>query len=145
MYMYEKKVYLIQPSVTYHSRTERFCLKLIKSEIEGDIKIINAANLSIKRIREWKEEIKEVDIVVGLAIENKYTISVWTVLEYAESLKKPIYTIAVGEATFNWDEGILKDIEKLSLEETRKFTRGITWGDGKNMLKGLIFGRRSKY
>jgi len=143
--MHEKKVYFIQPSITYHSRTERFCLKLIKSELGEDMNITNPANLSMKRIKQWKEEIKEIDTVVGLALENKYTISVWTVLEYAESLKKPIYTIKVGETTFKWDEGIQKDVEKLSLEETRKFTRKITLGDGKHMLRGLIFGKRSKY
>jgi hypothetical protein len=143
--MYKKKVYFIQPSITYHSRTERFCLELIKSELGEDIEIINPANLSVKRIKNWKEEIREIDTVVGMALEEKYVISVWTVLEYAESLKKPIYTIRIGEATSNWDKGILKDVEKLSFEETKRFTRSISFEDGKHMFRSMIFGKRSKY
>jgi len=143
--MSEKKVYFIHPSITYHSRTERFCLKLIKSELGEEIEIINSGDIGIERVRRWKEDIMGIDAVVGMALEDKYTISVWTVMEYAESLKKDIYTIRIGETSFKWEKGILKDVKKLSLDETRKFTRDITMGDTKHAIMGLLFGRRSKY
>jgi hypothetical protein len=140
-----KKVYFIHPSVTYHTRTERTCHRLIKSKLEKDIKIITPSELSKKQIKNWKEDIKETDSVVGMALEGNYTISIWTVLEYAEKLKKPIYTICVGEGGIKWREGILEDVKKLSLEETRKFSRKVALDDGKSMMRGMIFGRRSKY
>jgi hypothetical protein len=143
--MNKKQVYFIQPSITYNSRTERYTNDLIKSEIGGDVKIISPSKLSTKRIRKWKEDLKSCDAVVGLALEMKYTISVWTVLEYAEEKKIPVYTVEVDEGGYNWKEGIVEDIEKLSYEETRRFTRDISLGSTSEMVTGLLFGRRSKY
>ncbi len=143
--MPEKKVYFIHPSITYHSRTERRCENLMNSKLEGDLDIMGPSNLSKEEIRSWKEDIEDMDIVVGLALEEKYTVSVWKVMEYADDLEKSIYTIKVNESTIKWREGILEDVKKLSLEETRDFTRKIVLDDGKSMLKGLFFGNRSKY
>ncbi|MEA1993657.1 MAG: hypothetical protein U9N35_04600 [Euryarchaeota archaeon] len=143
--MSEKKVYFIHPSITYHSRTEKRCLQLIKSELGEDLEIINPSNLNKKQIQGWKEDLTEMDAVVGMALEEKYTVSVWTVLEHAEKLKKPVYTIRVNETITKWHEGVLEDVEKLPLEETRRFTREIIYEDGKGMFKGMIFGNRSKY
>lgn len=143
--MNKKQIYFIHPSITYNSRTERYTNELIKSEIGGNVKIISPSKLSTKRIREWKEDLKSCDAVVGLALEMKYTISVWTVLEYAEEKKIPVYTVEAGEGGYNWKEGIVDDIEKLSYEETRRFTRDISLGSTSEMVTGLLFGRRSKY
>lgn len=143
--MTQRQVYFIHPSITYNSRTERYTFDLIKSEIGDDVKIISPSTLSTNRVRKWKEDVVACHAVVGLALERKYTISVWTVLEYAEEKKIPVYTVEVDEGGYNWKEGIVDDVEKLSYEETRRFARDITLGSTREMFTGLIFGRRSKY
>jgi hypothetical protein len=119
---------------------------MIKYRLGKDIKIISPSRMSSKRIRRWKEDVQESFAVVGMALENKYTISVWTLLEYAEKQKKLVYTVRVDEGGHIWKEGIEKDVEKLSLEESRDFTSDITLGSTKDLFRNLFwFGGGSKY
>ncbi|MGD2251058.1 MAG: hypothetical protein PVF58_21895 [Candidatus Methanofastidiosia archaeon] len=144
--MSKRLVYFIHPPVTYNSRTEREVKEMIKYRLGKDIKIISPSRMSSKRIRRWKEDVQESFAVVGMALENKYTISVWTLLEYAEKQKKLVYTVRVDEGGHIWKEGIEKDVEKLSLEESRDFTSDITLGSTKDLFRNLFwFGGGSKY
>ena len=143
--MSKKNVYFIHPSITYHTKTARRCITLIKYELGEDLNIKNASNLSRKQIGNWKSDIGKTDSAVGLAIEEKYTTSVWTVLEYAQEQKKDVYTIRVNEAIMKWHEGILGDVEKLSLEETKKFTNDLLYEEGKGMFRRMLLGGGGKY
>lgn len=143
--MSKRLVYFIHPPVTYNSRTEKEVKKMIKSELGKDIKILSPSKMSSKKIHRWKEDVQKSFSVVGMALENKYTISVWTVLEYAEKQKKLVYTVRVDEGGYAWKEGIEEDVDKLSIKESRKFIREVTLGSTKDMLTSLLIGRRSKY
>jgi hypothetical protein len=141
----QRMVYFIHPPATYNTRTERSVTELIKNRIGDDIKVISPSKLSRGRIRRWKEEVAMCSAVVGMALEGNYTVSVWTVLEYAQEKRLPVYTVEVDEGGHRWKDGILEDIEKLSAEESRKFVRRVTLGSTKDMLLGMFIGGRRKY
>ncbi len=144
-----KKVYFIHPSITYNTRTEKSVITMIKekikAEIREDVEVISPSKLSRDRIMKWKEEVAMCTAVVGMALEGKYTISVWTVLDYAEERKIPVYTVMVNEGGHIWKEGVVKDIEKLSLEESDQFARELVYGFLHDIFGRIIFGGRRKY
>jgi hypothetical protein len=143
--MQRRTVYLILPPIIYNSRTEGSVKEMIKSKLGSNIKIVSPSTLKSKRIQNWKQEITECMAVVGIALEGKYTVSVWTVLEYAEKKGIPAYTVEVEEAFQTWREGIPSGNDKLTYEESRRFQRSIALGSRKDILTGLFFGGRRKY
>ncbi|MBU6997158.1 MAG: hypothetical protein HXS41_03730 [Theionarchaea archaeon] len=118
---------------------------MIKSKLGEDVKILSPSRLSSERIRNWKQEVIDCHAVVGVSLEGKYTVSVWTVLEYAEKKKIPVYTVEVEEGLQIWREGVQAGSDKLTYEESRSFTRNLTLGSRKDILTGLFFGGRRRY
>lgn len=138
-------IYLMLPPITYNSRTEESVKEMIKSKLGEDVKILSPSRLSSERIRNWKQEVIDCHAVVGVSLEGKYTVSVWTVLEYAEKKKIPVYTVEVEEGLQIWREGVQAGSDKLTYEESRSFTRNLTLGSRKDILTGLFFGGRRRY
>ncbi|MBU7015240.1 MAG: hypothetical protein HXS52_10740 [Theionarchaea archaeon] len=143
--MQQRTIYLILPPITYNSRTEASVKEMIKSKLGTDVQIVSPSRLSSERIRDWKKEITTCQAVVGIALEGKYTVSVWTVLEFAEKKEIPVYTVEIEEGLQIWREGIQESKEKLTYEESRSFTRSLSLGSRRDILAGLFFGGRRKY
>jgi hypothetical protein len=119
----QKKVYMAQPSVLYHTRTERICKDYLKDYFEAH-SICTPLDFRKKDRTFFEQLMVESNAVVGVTIEDVYTYPVWNDLEYAQTMKKPYFTLQVVKTGRDLDlfllEGMI-DLEKLSWEETKAF------------------------
>ena len=136
---------MTQPSILYHTRTERTCKSYLKYYFKTD-NIRTPLDFRNKDRNFFEQLMRESDAVVGITIQDVYTYPVWKDLDYAESVEKPSFTLQVVK-TGGKDldlyllDGIV-DFERLSWEETKSFYLDIQ----KKQFGGLLFfGRRSEY
>jgi len=143
---YEKKIYLAQPSILYHTRTEKECKSYLKGHFDAK-KIYTPMDYRKRDRAFFKQLMVESDVVIGITIEDVYTYSVWQDLEYAESAGKPFFTLRVVKSPSGKDldlfliEG-MADFEKLSWEDTKSLYMEI---QKKQLGFPLLFGRRPEY
>src|SRR6056297_2204794 len=115
------KVYFSHPTLTFRTRTESITLDIIEDSLKPD-EIINPANFGLKD--DLKSMIQEVDVVVGMAIENKFTFLVWNEMVEGQDNGANLYTIRVKnkEKVGVLEEGFPEGTRKLDREESDNFT-----------------------
>ncbi len=120
---YTTNLYMAEPAILYHSRTERKCKSYLKEYFKA--RKIHVPLDYRKKTRNFFELLMtEVDVIVGVIIEDVYTYPVWRDLEYADSLHKPYFTLRVVKTRGGRDMELfllekMVDFEKLSWEETQ--------------------------
>jgi len=62
------KIYFSHPTFTYHTKTEKRCIRLIETKFEKLTKIINPA--SFGALKDSKSQIKELDINPMIVLEE---------------------------------------------------------------------------
>ncbi len=127
---YRKSIYLAQPFILYHTPTEGMCKSYLRDYFDAG-RIYTPLDFRKKEKTFFDQLMSQSDLVVGVALEEKYCYSVWQDLDYAESIRKPIFTLTVrtviGEiggsyVNLNLIEG-MQDFEKLNWDKTRSFYR----------------------
>jgi len=132
------RVYFSHPTMTFRTRTETTCLEII-DETLGPDEVINPSDYGLKD--DLKSIIREVDVVLGLAIANKYTFLVWKEMEEGKAHGAELYTIRaknkenIGEV----ERGMPQGIARLSREESEKFTNDLL-GANRESLLSILFG-----
>jgi hypothetical protein len=141
----KKRVYMAEPSILYHTRTERTCKSYLKEYFEAD-KVCTPLDFRNKDRTFFEQLMRESAAVIGITIEDVYTYSVWQDLEHALHIGKPSFTLRVAK-TGGKDldlyliEG-MTDFEKLDWEETKLFYLEI---QRKELGVPMLFPRRSEY
>ncbi|MFP3871651.1 MAG: hypothetical protein ACOCTR_02400 [Candidatus Natronoplasma sp.] len=144
------QIYFSHPTFTFNTQTERKCIGIIQEYLEPD-KITNPASFGIKDREQVKEELKESDGIVAMAVSGCFTYVVWKEIELREKVEDEgakIYTFMVE----NKDdigplvEGIPEDIKKLSKKESKKLSYKITKADYQDgFLTSLVGSHRSRF
>ncbi|MBU7017030.1 MAG: hypothetical protein HXS44_05935 [Theionarchaea archaeon] len=117
-----KKVYMTQPSILYHTRTEKVCKSYLKDHFEA--RIHTPLDYRGKKRAFFEQLMRESHAVVGVTVEDMYTYPVWQDLEFAQSISKPFFTLRVARTGKDLDLLLIEeftDFEKLSWEETKAF------------------------
>ncbi len=135
------KIYFSHPTFTYRTKTESRCIDIIekafKKEFES-IEVINPAEFGL-RINPVNK-IKQADKIVGMAISDKLIYLVWKELELAEKFQVETYVFYVE----NKDdlgplvEGVPDKIEKLSKNESRRFSNIVLKGKRDSLISSFI-------
>lgn len=142
----KKNVYMIQPSILYHTRTEGNCRTYLKDYFKVDA-VQSPLDFRSKPRTFFEQLMKESEAVIGITIEDMYVFPVWQDLVFAEKVEKPHFTLRVvkelgGKSTdFQLLEGMV-DFERLDWEETRLLYMEI---QKKQLGIPLLFGRTPEY
>lgn len=120
---HKKKIYLAQPAILYHTRTERQCRSYLKDYFDAG-KIYTPFDFRKKTRTFFEQLMAESDVIVGIIIEDVYTYPVWQDLEFAESLGKSFFTLRVVKSRGGRDLELfllekMVDFEKLDWEGTQ--------------------------
>ncbi|MDN5321459.1 MAG: hypothetical protein PWP49_1879 [Thermococcaceae archaeon] len=117
---YGVPIYISEPTIIYHTQTEKVVLKVIEEKLNSNNFIIP----SDYGLKPTHHMIKDAEVFVAIGIVGKFTSLVCREIKIAQELKKRIYTINVARkgdmVYYDFFEGIPDDIEWLSEEETRK-------------------------
>lgn len=141
----EKKVYLTQPSILYHTKTEDVCKSYLRGHFEARVQ--TPLDFRSKPRSFFERLMKESEAVVGTTIEDVYTYPVWQDLEYANQEGKPFFTLRVLKVPegrsldLQLVEG-MADFERLSWEDTQALYYRI---QKKQLGVPLLFGRAPEY
>ncbi len=135
--------YFSHPSLAYHTKTEDYCIRLIKKGL-GASSIINPFDFHGKRKRELSERLASSDCVVGMSVYESYPFIVWNDMDFGASLGKPAYTI-----TFPTDrrepialvEGFIEGHKRLGERETQNLYHGIMKQTSKGLVTRLFLGK----
>ena len=138
-------VYLTEPTFLYHTRTERAIVEIIEEKLNSN----NILVPSKYGIRDTSDRIKEAEYLVAVAPLGKFTSLVGREVKLAQELGVKIFTLLIArkgnELVYLWVEGIPKDVEWLSPEETLEFTKTFVNSEFMDFLKhGLFFGSRKR-
>jgi len=138
-------VYLTEPTFLYHTRTERAIVEIIEEKLNSN----NILVPSKYGIRDTSDRIKEAEYLVAVAPLGKFTSLVGREVKLAQELGVKIFTLLIArkgnELVYLWVEGIPKDVEWLSPEETLEFTKTFINSEFMDFLKhGLFFGSRKR-
>lgn len=132
------KVYFSHPTITFRTRTETTCAEIIDEVLDPD-EIVNPTEFGLKD--DLKSIVHGCDVVVGMAIENKYTFLVWNEMEEGKSGGAEVYTLRVKnkETIGELEQGFPEGVRKLPREESDRFT-GELMKENRGSLFGLLFG-----
>ena len=132
------KVYFSHPTLTFRTRTESTVMEIIESSLDPE-ELINPADFGLKD--DLREKVRESDVVVGMAIEGKFTFLVWNELAEAEEHGADVYTIRLKnkENIGKLRKGYPAKVKKLGREESREFT-GDLLKENRSSWLGLLFG-----
>ncbi|AFN04104.1 hypothetical protein PFDSM3638_06600 [Pyrococcus furiosus DSM 3638] len=143
----EKKgplVYLSEPVLLYHTRTEKAILEIIEEKLSSTNVIIP----SDYGIKDTSHMIEDAECFVAVAILGKFSSLVCREVRKAQELGKKIYTLDIvkrssDELIYYFEEGIPEHIEWLSEEETREFFDGFLAEEFMGMaFRGMFIGYR---
>ncbi len=134
------KMYFSHPTFTFHTKTERKCIKVIKEHLEPD-ELINPADYGMRDDK--KSELEGSKSVVAMAISKCFTYLVWKEMEINGN-EGNFYTFMVEnkKSIGPLVEGVPDDIKKLSKEESKKLSYEITKSDYKEGFLSSLFGSR---
>ncbi|MFB6291734.1 MAG: hypothetical protein ABEJ25_08435 [Candidatus Bipolaricaulia bacterium] len=112
-------------------------MELIKRALDPD-EIINPSDYGLKD--DLKPIIRESDVVLGLAVANKYTFLVWNEMKEGKSHGAQLYTIRAKnkEEIGRIEEGMPEGIARLSREESDKFTSDLIEENRESFLSALF-------
>ncbi|AFK22573.1 hypothetical protein [Pyrococcus sp. ST04] len=139
-------VYLSEPTILYHTQTEKLILEIIEEKLDST-NVIVPSDYGIKDV---SDRIAEAEYLVAVAIYGKFSSLVCREVEKARSYKKRIYTIDIAskkddEITYYFEEGVPEHIEWLNEEETREFFDRFLGDDFIGMsFRGFFLGYRKK-
>lgn len=151
-------IYFSHPTFTFHTKTEKKCLEIMREYLDVD-KIINPADFGLKK--DVKEKIKNADAIVAMAVSKRFTYIVWREIEL--NLGKEIFNSKKqksGEKLSDIDkegkiytfmveskndigplvEGIPEGIKNLDKSETKKFSYKITKKDYQDGFMSSLIG-----
>lgn len=135
------RVYFSHPTMTFRTRTETTCLEIIDEVLDPD-EIINPIDFGLKD--DLRSVVRDCDVVVGMAIEDKYTFLVWNEMEEGSRYGADIYTIRVKDKEHigELEEGFPEGVQQLSREKSDEFT-GELMKENRSSVLSLIFGKWS--
>ncbi len=136
------KMYFSHPTFTFHTKTERKCIKIIEEHLEPD-ELINPADFGLKH--DTKQKLKDSDAVVGMAVSEFFTYLVWKEMEI-NGKEENFYTFMVENKSSIGPlvEGVPDNIEKLSKKKSERFSYEITKKDYKEGFLSSLFGSHKK-
>lgn len=131
-------IYFSHPTFTYRTKTERNCLDTIRQSFDVD-DIINPADFGLRR--DTRDLIKRADMVVGMAVSQRFTFLVWNEMKLGKKHGADTNTFLVESKTDFGPlvKGVPDGIKKLDYEESRKFREKIL-DEEKETLFSMIFG-----
>jgi len=132
------KIFFSHPTVTFRTDTEEACFEKLRNKFEGIDKIINPADYGLKH--DTKKLIKRSDVIVGMAISERYTFLVWNEMLKGKEHDAELYTIRVYDKD-NIEEiekGMPEDIIRLNKKESEKFTNELMKENRESFLSLLI-------
>ncbi len=134
------KMYFSHPTFTFHTKTERKCIKIIKDNLDPG-ELINPADYGFRDDK--KADLKDSEAVVAMAISDYFTYLVWKEMEINGN-EDNFYTFIVENKSSIGPlvEGVPDDIKKLSKEESKKVSYEITKKDYKEGFLSSLFGSR---
>ncbi len=116
-------IYLSEPTLLYHTRTEKAILEVIEEKL-GSNNILVPSDYGL---RDTSGRIKDAEAMVAVAVLGKFTSLVGREVKIAQELGKKIYTMIVAREdnslVYLFQEGVPDDVEWLSPEETMEFTK----------------------
>ncbi|ASI98841.1 hypothetical protein [Thermococcus celer] len=140
---YGPLVYLSEPTILYHTRTERAILKILEERLNSN----NFVVPSDYGLKTTDHLIPEAEIFVAIAVLGKFTSLVVREIEIARKQGKKIYTLDVAkkddEVLYNFEEGIPEYIEWLTPEETQSLYAAFRGEDFSGFMK-FFWGDRKK-
>ena len=113
---------MTQPSILYHTRTEKVCKTYLKDHFEA--RIHTPLDYRGKKRDFFEQLMRESHAVVGVIIEDVYTYPVWQDLEFAQNMHQLFFTLRVNRTGKDLDLLLIEefaDFERLSWEETKAF------------------------
>ena len=138
-------VYLSEPTLLYHTKTEKAILEVIEEKFNSN-NILVPSNYGL---RDTSSKIKDADYFVAVAVLGKFTSLVGREVKMAQELGKPIHTMLVARdpegIVYVWIEGVPEDVEWLSPEETQAFTQKFAHDEYMAYMNtGLFMGSRKR-
>lgn len=136
------KVYFSHPTFTFGTDTEEFCVGMIRDYFEDVQEVVNPSDFGLKH--DVKSLVCNSDKVVGMAVMGRYTFLVWNEMEEGEREGADLFTIDVQnkEKIGEIERGMPEDIQKLSKEESEKFTNDLLTETREGVLS-VIFGKHT--
>ncbi|ASJ10017.1 hypothetical protein A3L12_01230 [Thermococcus sp. P6] len=138
-------VYLSEPTILYHTRTEKAILRLLEEKLNSN----NFVVPSDYGLKMTDHMIPEADVFVAVAIVGKFTSLVVREIEIARKHGKRIYTLDVArkddEVLYTFEEGIPEYIEWLTPEETGSLYAAFRGEDFSGFMKFFIGERKRQW
>lgn len=142
---YGPRVYLSEPTILYHTHTEKAILQLLGERFNSN----NFVVPSEYGLKTTDHLIPEADIFVAVAIVGKFTSLVVREVKTAQELGKRIYTLDIArkddEILYHLQEGIPEHIEWLTPEETQELYDAFRGEDFSGFMKFFIGDRRRQW
>lgn len=136
------QVYFSHPTFIFRTDTEKYCIRMIKEDIDDVEKVVNPLEYGLKH--EVRSYIRKSDAVVGLAISGKYTFLVWNEMKEGRKWGTDLYTIRVQnkEKIGEIEKGMPGDIRKLSKDESEQFTKELM-KENKETFWSILLGKHN--
>ncbi|KPU62698.1 hypothetical protein EP1X_07520 [Thermococcus sp. EP1] len=138
-------IYVSEPTIIYHTQTERAALKIIEERLNSNNFILP----SEYGLKPTHHMIKDAEIFVAIGIVGKFTSLVVREIKTAQELKKKIYTLNVArkgnEIYYDFFEGIPEDMEWLNEEETNQLYEDFRGEEFSGFMKIFLGDRRRQW
>lgn len=117
-------IFFSHPTFTFGTKTESRCMGIIKQSFEVD-EVINPANYGLRD--DTSEELKDIDMVVGMAVSNKFTFLVWKQMEFGKKNGAKLCTFFVENKNNVGPlvKGMVGEVKKLDKNESKIFSNEI--------------------
>lgn len=132
------KIFFSHPTFTFQTKTEDKCLEIIKDSFDVD-EVIDPSNFGLKH--DSSKELKECDLVVGMAVSNKFTFLVWKQMEFGEKNGAKLCTFYVENKNNIGPlvKGMVGEVKKLSKDESELFSNEML-KEKRESMGSLFFG-----
>ncbi|CAB49857.1 Hypothetical protein PAB0635 [Pyrococcus abyssi GE5] len=114
-------IYLSEPTILYHTKTEKVILEIIEEKLNSN----NVILPSDYGLRDVSDKIAEVDYLVAVAIMGRFSSLVGREVKKAENFGKKVYTLDIAKTpeslVYILTEGVPEHIKWLNEEETFEF------------------------
>ncbi|USG99080.1 hypothetical protein K1720_05890 [Thermococcus argininiproducens] len=142
---YGVPIYIGEPTIIYHTQTERAILKIIEERLNSNNFILP----SEYGLKPTLHMIRDAEVFVAIGIVGKFTSLVVREIKTAQELKKKIYTLNVArkgnEIYYDFFEGIPEDMEWLSEEETNQLYEDFRGEEFSGFMKIFLGDRRRQW
>lgn len=135
--------YFSHPSLVYHTKTEEYCIALMKKELDVS-EVINPFDFRGRRKKELSDRLRSSDAVVGMSVYESYPFIVWNDMDFAASLGKQVYTVTFPSERsepIQILEGYVQGHEKLDEHKTQSLYHDIMKQSSKGLVSRLFLGK----